>query len=190
VITGAYREFFIAAAGATGALIGLLFVAVSVAPQRAVEEKTRLDFGSRASAALLLFTNVLTLSLVALVPNVTIGWWALAFAVGIFAFAAATARLIFDAGLSGRHREQSLTLVFALIGIAALETYGGIEQLGDTHGTRGLTTLDYLLIAELLVGIARAWQLIGLRDTGFVSSLRTLAHGQDEPKRDGEEASR
>jgi hypothetical protein len=74
-----------------------------------------------------------------------------------------------------------MTLVVALIGIAGVEAYGGIEQLRDSNGTNGLTTLDYVLIAMLVVGIARAWQLVGLRDTGLISSLRTLAGRGDEP---------
>ncbi|MCW2549879.1 MAG: hypothetical protein JWN96_4339 [Mycobacterium sp.] len=181
MISGEYRDFFIAVAGATGALIGLLFVAVTIAPERALQEETRLDFRSRASSALILFTNALTLSLVALVPGVTIGWWAIAFAVGVIAFAAATARLILEAGLRGSERWRSMTLVVALIGIAGVEAYGGIEQVRDSNGTNGLTTLDYVLVAMLVVGIARAWQLVGLRDTGLISSLRTLAGRGDEP---------
>lgn len=180
MITGEYRDFFVAVAGSTGALIGLLFVAVTIAPERALRAETRLEFQTRASSALILFTNALTLSLVALVPGVTLGWWAIAFAVGIAVFAAATGRLLIDAGRRGSESKSALILVVALIAIAAVEAYGGIEQLGDTHGTNGLNTLDYVLIAQLLVGIARAWQLVGLRDTGLFSSLRTLAHGEDE----------
>jgi hypothetical protein len=180
VITGEYRDFFVAVAGSTGALIGLLFVAVTIAPERALQAETRLEFQTRASSALILFTNALTLSLVALIPGVTLGWWAISFAVGVVAFAAATGRLIIEARLPGGERWRALTLVVALIGIAGVEAYGGIEQVRDSNGTSGLTTLNYVLIAMLLVGIARAWQLVGLRDTGLISSLRTLARGDDE----------
>ena len=71
-----YREFFVAAAGAAAALIGLLFVAVSVFPERARQAQTQVAFHNRASAALLVFTNALVLSLAALVPGTTLGWWA------------------------------------------------------------------------------------------------------------------
>jgi hypothetical protein len=73
-----YREFFIASAGAAAALIGLLFVAVSVSPDQARQATTRVQFQSRASAALLVFTNALVISLSALVPGVSLGWWATA----------------------------------------------------------------------------------------------------------------
>jgi hypothetical protein len=183
VITDAYREFFIAVAGSTGALIGLLFVAVTIAPERGVQADTRLEFRSRASAALLMFSNALFLSLAALVPGVTIGWWAIALAVTVVAFAAATARLMAGSDRSWR----SLGLVVALIVIAVLEAYAGIDQLRDTHGTNGLATLQYVVIVELAVGIARAWQLVGLRDTGLVASLRTLARGDDPLESHGDD---
>jgi hypothetical protein len=38
-----------------------------------------------------------------------------------------------------------------------------------------MSTLSYVLIGDLLVGISRAWQLVGLRDTGLLTSLRILA---------------
>jgi hypothetical protein len=180
MIDGAYREFFVALAGASGALIGLLFVAVTITPERATQAETRVDFRARASAALLLFSNGLVLSLAALVPGTSIGWWAISLAVIVLAFAAATARLIADAVRRRRGSWHSLVIVGALVVIAGFEILAGIERIGDPHGTNGLATLDYVLIANLTVGIARAWELVGLRDTGFVASLRTLARGEDD----------
>lgn len=187
MVTDAYRDFFIAVAGSTGALIGLLFVAVTIAPERGLQADTRLEFRSRASAALLMFSSALFLSLAALVPGVTIGWWAIALAIVVVAFAAATARLIAGAGGSWRSHWRSLGLVVALLAVALLEGYAGIKQLGDSHGTNGLSTLQYVVIAELAIGIARAWQLVGLRDTGLVASLRTLARGDDPVDSEGDD---
>src|SRR5437868_6585610 len=100
-----------AIAGSTGALIGLLFVAVTIAPERALQADTRLEFRSRASAALLMFSNALFLSLAALVPGVTIGWWAIVLAVIVVAFAAATARLIAGADRHWRSHWRSSGLI-------------------------------------------------------------------------------
>ena len=64
-------------------------------------------------------------------------------------------------------------MVFALLLIAGFELYAGIRLVaGD--GT-AMSTLSYVLIGDLLVGISRAWQLVGLRDTGLLTSLRILA---------------
>jgi hypothetical protein len=168
-----YREFFVAAAGAAGALIGLLFVAVSVFPERARQEQTQLAFHNRASAALLVFTNALVLSLAALVPGTTLGWWAIWMSATVLIFVAATVRSLIGATGGRSQRGASVGVVFALLLIAGFELYAGIRLVAaDAAAT---STLCYVLIGDLLVGISRAWQLVGLRDTGLVASLRILA---------------
>ena len=99
-----YREFFVVPVGATGALIGLLFVALSLFPERLRHPDTRVESHARASAALLLFSSSLVLSLAALVPDVSLGWWATVISVVVFAFAAATARSI---AAAVRHRGRA-----------------------------------------------------------------------------------
>ncbi|HEY3752539.1 MAG TPA: hypothetical protein VGL80_25435 [Pseudonocardiaceae bacterium] len=174
-----YREFFVAAAGASGALIGLLFVAVSVFPERARRAATRVEYHTRASTALVVFTNALVLSLTALVPNVDLGWWTLVMGIIVFAFAAATARLIVTAALRRREHWSSLVLVAGLLVIAVTEFITGIRLIIDDTDLYAIHVLDYLVIVDVLVGIARAWQLVNMRDTGLLASLRVLAHGDD-----------
>jgi hypothetical protein len=174
-----YREFFVAAAGASGALIGLLFVAVSVFPERARRAATRVEYHTRASTALVVFTNALVLSLTALVPDVDLGWWTVAIRVIVFVFAAAMARLIVTAALRRREHWSSLVLVGGLLIIAGTEFGTGIRLIADGTDLSSIHVLDYLVIVDVLVGIARAWQLVNMRDTGLLASLRVLTHGDD-----------
>lgn len=177
IIPDDYREFFVAAAGASGALIGLLFVAVSVFPERARAAATRVEYRTRASAALVVFTNALVLSLAALVPNVDLGWWSVASGAAVLVFGASTARSLVTAVRRGLGHWSSLGLVVALLVIAGYEISAGIQMITDNTDLQAIHTLDYLVIADLGLGIARAWSLVSSRDTGVVASLRVLARG-------------
>ena len=172
-----YREFFVAAAGAAGALIGLLFVAVSVFPEHARQTTTRVQFQSRASAALLVFTNALVISLAGLVPGVSLGWWAVIAGGTVIMFALGTARLVVEAARRREARGDSVWLVVGLLVIGGFEVYAG-RRLVTAFDPGALQTLDYVVIGDLVYGISRAWQLVGLRNTGLWSSLLLIA-GRD-----------
>lgn len=177
MIPDEYREFFIASAGATGALIGLLFVAVSVFPEQARAATTGVQFQVRSSAALLVFTNALVVSLFALIPGVSLGWLAIVSGAVVLTFAIAAAR---SAIAERRHKQVNpgwAWLIVGLLTIAGWEIYAGI-RLVYAFDLSAVQTLCYVVVGDLTFGIARAWQLVGLRDTGLVASLRVLA-GRD-----------
>jgi len=173
MIPDAYREFFVASAGVTGALIGLLFVAVSVSPEQARSTNGREDFQTRASAALLVLTNALLISMAALIPGVNLGWWAIVSSSIVLLFAAATIRLVSTKTRPQRAYRGWVWLAVGLLIIAGWEMYAGVQLVRSFH-LDAVRTLSYVVIGDLAFGIARAWQLVGLRDTGMVASMRIL----------------
>jgi hypothetical protein len=50
----------------------------------------------------------------------------------------------------------------------------GVMLIVDPHHAGSLATIGYVLIASLLIGIGRAWELVGEWDTGLFASLRLL----------------
>src|SRR6188472_1618566 len=80
---GDFAEFFLASAGAGGAFVGLLFVAISIGPQRTFggPEITGAPRQSLAEAVFVTLANGFVVSCMALVPGDAVGWTA--FALGI-----------------------------------------------------------------------------------------------------------
>ena len=50
----------------------------------------------------------------------------------------------------------------------------GVELIVESHHAGYLATIGDLLVASILVGIGRAWELVGDWDTGLVSSIGFL----------------
>lgn len=176
-----FDEFFTATASVSGALIGLLFVAITVAPERAHHESTRIAYNLRASAAMLVFSNSLTISLAALVPGVSLGWWALSAGLGLAAFGLASGRSTVTEAVRGRAKIRSFRLVVVLLLICGFEIYAGVRLIQDESDHGAISTLDYVVIGCLGAGIDRSWELMSMRSTGLVSSLVTLARGDEHP---------
>ncbi|HEY3980794.1 MAG TPA: hypothetical protein VGM79_26185 [Streptosporangiaceae bacterium] len=181
MIAGAYRDFMTTIAASAASLTGLLFVALSVARRTDPQEGQTVVQQIRAAAALLAFSNALTISLFGLVPGTNTGYPALILGtIGLF-FTAAALRSIFAsrATLGLRRRQTSLILILLLI--FGTEVVSGSTLLASPASTGPVAIISYALVASVLVGIGRAWELVGDRDTGIYASIAVLAQHQHAP---------
>ena len=174
MVVGAYRDFFAATAAAAGALTGLLFVALSVTGRRGLVTGPAVVQQVRAAAALLAFTNALAVSLFALVPNTNAGYPALVMGIVGILFSAAALRSILSTGSTLREQWRQYLLITFLLLIFGIELVAGIVAAARPSASAALQVIGYALITSVLVGIARAWEIVGDRDTGVLASLAVL----------------
>lgn len=185
---GDYRDLFVVIATAAATLIGLLFVAMSVSKGRA-QTHPQVIREFRAAAALLAFTNPFTVALFGLVPGTNIGYPAAIVGVVGLAFAAAGVRTTISLPSRLGHRRPQAILIIGLVVVFGLQIVSGIQLIVSPHGTGDLATIGYVLVASLLIGIGRAWELVGDWDTGLFSSIGLLI-GHDPQQRSTAEQER
>jgi len=171
-----FHDFFVASAGVAGALVGLLFVAVSVTLERLEEHGDTQVHRVRARAALMAFTNALTVSLFALIPEEHLGW--AAFVVAIIGSLFVIGALMSLLRVVGRRPGELANALF-LIGLEAVfvvQLLVGLSLIHDPHQTGGYRTLCLLVVACFLIGVSRSWELIGGPSIAVGREIRALAH--------------
>jgi hypothetical protein len=173
----------VAIATTAGALTGLLFVALSVAPRRQRDLGPRVIRQLRAAAALLAFSNALSVSLFTLVPGTNIGYPSIALGVIGIAFTAAAMRSIVTSQATLTQKRAQLSLITLLLLIFGTELIGGFTALTQPISNPP-DSIGYALVASLIVGISRAWELVGDIDTGLLASIAALVGHGPQPQPD------
>jgi hypothetical protein len=173
MVVGGFRDLFVAIATCAATLIGLLFVAMSIAQGRSQAHPQEIrEF--RAAAALLAFTNAFSVALFGLVPGTNVGIPSgIVGLIGVL-FTAAGVRTIVALDMEKEERRRQLVLVVALLLVFGYELVYGIQLMIDSHHGGALTAVALGLIASLLIGIGRAWELVGAWDTGLFASVGRL----------------
>lgn len=175
-----FHDFFAASAAVVGALIGLLFVAISVSQGRLDEQGGRQSHRIRASAALTVFTNALTVSLFGLIPGIHLGWPALTTAVlgEVFVGASLLSLYRLRHEQPDQFRESFFLAGFAIVFGVQLVT--GIDLTQHEESVGDVRTIAILVVVCSLGGIARSWELIGGPQIGLrrevLSTVREHSH--------------
>jgi hypothetical protein len=183
VVPETLRDFFLASTSVAGALIGLLFVAISVSAGRLGPESAGTQVHRiRASAALTAFLNALTVSMFSLIPGQKIGPTAFIVAIiGLFFVIASLLSLIRLRQVHWSAVRDALFLVILAVTLV-IQLIQGLDVLVHPHDVGAVQTIASLVVVCALIGIARAWELIGGPQIALWREFTTLVR---RPERNG-----
>jgi hypothetical protein len=174
VAPAGFHDFFSASAAAAGALIGLLFVAISVTPGKVTGDTASAEHQVTAGAAFTALVNTLVFSLAALLPGASLSTTAIALAAAGLASTAALSILLY------REHQERIRLGQVILLLTPLALYGlqlanGIALGGSPRDAGSLSSAGGLSIVFFVYAIARAWQLVGARDPSLLPAVAALA---------------
>jgi len=171
MIPAAYSNFLVASTQASAALIGLLFVSVSIQPERVFGRQAEAERQALALSAFTALANVFFVSFSGLIPNLSFGVFV------VIAGAVAMSQTLALLGLLPKwRRERTLVQGLVLLAISAA-IYGyeigtGVRLIFTPADNGSLTVLLELLLGGYSIGLARAWQLLGApHGRGTISGL-------------------
>ena len=177
-----YHDFFVAAASVAGALIGLLFVAISVARERHLSKGEETLHELRAAAAFTAFSNALVVSMFGLIPGTTIA--SVEISVSIIGLLAMLRSILVLVRLQRAHQRTHRTdggFVIAMTLWFVGQLFVGLELkfTGPPHNTSH-EWVAIFVVAFFVTGIGRAWQLIGGPEFSLRAEATKLMQ-EDEP---------
>ena len=169
-MVGHYESFFVASAGASAALLGLLVVAVSVVNADDANPTTRENRTVLAGSAFVALVDIFIVSMVALTGgSIVLALSSLAMAVvGLLA----TRRLVPRAKRAGNFsrdfRTRELNIAFASISAGGYTVQLGlaIALLADTRSDLLQHALVLVIVALYCSALGRAWVVTGITRRG------------------------
>jgi hypothetical protein len=182
-----FGEFFLASSGAGGAFVGLLFVAVSIAPQRtfgdpAVSGAPRQQL---AEGTFLTLTDGFVVSSIALIPGVNVGWFALVLGIGCAVIAGQLAWLLAQFHrhkprhhASWRHLLRAVGPSMVATAVGAIEALVGLQLVLRPTDAAAWRDLALVAVGLYVLGIVRVWVLLGdprHRWSGWLNPLQDPA---------------
>lgn len=166
-------SFFITSAGVGGALIGLLFVSVSIAPHRTVQASASIEARVMSSSAFTALINGFFISLGAVLPYWNIGVLALAMSLMGLINSLSQGWLMLRPWPSWQNALRRVLLTIVGLYLYVYEIVIAIQLIiSPTHSA--IFSLGLLIMGVYGLALLRAWELLGVQRTGLLAWLNPL----------------
>ncbi len=153
MVPDSYVTFFAAVTGAAAALIGLLFVSISLRPDTVFGDAAPERGRNLAASAFTGLVNTFFLAVIALLPSTNIGYPAVFLAVSSLA---STFRF---RGKFSHSRTQQAYLLLSTTAFT-FQLVEGVYLIVQPRGNSGVEGLSYFLIGSMVLALGRAWTLL------------------------------
>jgi hypothetical protein len=175
------QPFFIASMGAAAALLGLLFVAVSIAPGRTVGAGASVERQMVAESVFTALIDAFFVSMAGTVPDVNVGDVALVLSAFAVFQTLHVARELWPREFTLRSAIRRLALVAVALTIYGLQ-FGNASQIVRAPGPGAPIGGEIGLIFALYAfALGRSWELLGARRGILSSRLSPMLGDEVEP---------
>ncbi len=175
-----YLPFFAASMGAAAALLGLLFVAVSIAPERTVGARAPVERQMVADSVFTALINAFFISMGGTIPDLNLGSITLPLSVLALAQTLHVGRVLWPRRLTVATLSRRLGLVLVGLVIYGLEVANALQLLGrPTQPAPVVVSLTGLLFGVYGFAIVRSWELLGAR-RGLLARLSPLFEAEPD----------
>lgn len=179
-------NYFIASTGAGAALVGLIFVAVSLSPKETVMSGAVPERRAVAGGSFLALINAFFISLSALNTSMNLGWNVL-----ILSIIGLINSLLLGIPLFTKKRSRGKLIANALLVLLSLIIYGNelyqaVNLIRDPSNVGAVYALAGTLQYVYAIGLLRAWELLGVEQIGirrWLNPLRLFSAPQEDAEK-------
>jgi hypothetical protein len=169
-----YTVYFMTMAAVGATLFGLIFVVISIAPESIATASAPLERQVKALTAYSALLNPLIISLFALEPHQQIGTVVIALSLTGLINMLLMVLILMQHSVQWSARFRNSPFILAGFVLYGFETYSAVRLLQSPTDSSALNALADLLIIIAVFGIARAWELVGIRQFHVQDWLSSL----------------
>jgi len=163
VVPAYFQQYFAATTAGAAALIGLLFVAVSLRPDSLLGGGASASGRAVAGSAFTALVNSFFVSTIALIPFASLGYAAVS-------LAALSLYSTYQTHRELDRREAGVTQLVAALVAYVSQLVVGIALIVKPSDAGLVIAIAYLLVASFAVALKRAWMLLGSAEASVPES--------------------